>query len=213
MPTQVFVQDLTLRPATTADVNWGASILFASGPALFSYVFASPPDESREILRQAFAYPQHTFSYEHAQVVELAGQPVGIMLGYSGKVKKQAEEKVHGVMARLLPLRKLPRILVNLADLNRIKQDVALRDYFILSLSVLPEFRDRGIGTYLLSQVEVQASKAACRAMCLDVVATNTRARKLFEQQGYQVVCSKTSDRFNQMTRSGGLCRMVKPLH
>jgi ribosomal protein S18 acetylase RimI-like enzyme len=212
MPTQVFVQDLTLRPATVADVNWGASIIFASGPALFSYVFASPPDESQEILRQAFAYPQHAFSYEHAQVVELAGQPVGITVGYSGKVKKQAEEKVHGVMARLLPLRKLPRILVNLADLSRIKQDVALQDYFILSLSVVPEFRDRGIGTYLLSQVETQATKAACQSICLDVVSSNTRARRLFEQNGYRVICSKTSDRFNQMTRAGGLCRMVKPL-
>lgn len=212
MPTQVLVQDLTLRPATVADVNWGASVIFASGPALFSYVFASPSEESKEILRQAFAYPQHAFSYEHAQVVELAGQPVAITLGYSGKVKKQAEEKVHGVMARLLPLHKLPRILVNLADLSRIKQDVALQDYFILSLSVLPEFRDQGIGTYLLSQIEVQASKAACRSICLDVVSSNTRARKLFEQNDYQVICSRTSKRFNQMTRTGGLCRMAKSL-
>jgi ribosomal protein S18 acetylase RimI-like enzyme len=212
MQSQILVHDLTLRPATTADVDWGASIIFASGPALFSYVFASPPEDARETLRKAFAYPQHAFSYEHAQVVELAGQPAGIVLGYSGKVKKHSEEKVQAVMARLLPLRKLPRILVNLADLSRIKQDVALQDYFILSLSVLPEFRNRGIGTYLLNYVDMQAKSAACRAICLDVVAINTRAKTLFERNGYRVTCSKTSDRFEQMTRAGALHRMVKPV-
>ncbi|MBW4522511.1 MAG: GNAT family N-acetyltransferase [Scytolyngbya sp. HA4215-MV1] len=212
MQPQPSTQNLVLRPATAADVDWGASAVFASGPALFGYVFASTPEESRKIFQQAFVYPGHAFSYEYTQVVEVEGRPVGLILSYSGKVKRQAEERMQSVMARLLPLRKLPRILVNLADLSRIKQDVFPHDYYILSLSVLPEFRNQGIGHYLLAHAERLAANAHCQAMCLDVTYANVRARKLFERNGYRVICNKTSDRFHQMTRSGGLSRMIKPL-
>lgn len=209
---QPFAQSITLRPAIADDVAWAAPLFFAAGPAVFSYVFASPFEESKAIFCQAFAYPQHAFSYEHAQVIEVLNQPAGVMISYPGLLKRQADEKVHQVMARILPLRKLPKILVNLADLTRIKQDIAAQDYYILGLSVIPEFRNQGLGTYLLSQAEKQARTHACQAMALDVTYTNTAARDLFERLGYRVTCSKSTQRFEQLTRSGGLHRMIKSL-
>lgn len=209
---QVSAQNITLRPAIATDVNWAAPLLFASGPELFSYVFASPSSESAEILQRAFAYPAHAFSYEHAQIVEVAGQPVGLMVSYSGTVKRKAESQSHQVMAQILSLRKLPRILVNLADLTRIKQEVAAQEYYILSLSILPSFRNLGIGRYLLAQAEHQARIQTCESICLDVTFSNSRAQSLFRQTGYQIACSKTTVRFDQMTRAGGLHRMTKSL-
>lgn len=205
-------QNVTLRPAIAADADWAAPLLFAAGPALFSYIFASPSDQAQDILHQAFSFPSHAFSYDHTQVVEVNQQAAGLMISYPGTIKRQADEKVHGVMARILPLRKLPKILVNLADLTRIKQDVALEDYYILGLSVLPEYRNQGLGSYLLTQADAQAVASKCRSMCLDITYTNTRARVLFERSGYQIICSKTTSRFEQMTRAGGLHRMMKPL-
>jgi len=212
MSSPLFVQNLTLRPAIAEDVGWAAPLLFAAGPAIFSYLFASPSEESRQILQQAFTYPQHAFSYEYTQVVEVQGQPAGLMIGYPGDRKRQAEEKVHFVMARIMSLRKLPRILVNVADFNRIKQAVDPNDYYILSMSVLPEFRSQGIGSYLLQQADLVASSEGCASLCLDVTYKNHRARALFERQGFQVTCSKTTTRFDQLTRSGGLHRMSREL-
>ena len=209
---QPFAQNITLRPAIADDVAWAAPLFFAAGPAVFSYVFASPFEESKAIFCQAFAYPQHAFSYEHAQVIEVLNQPAGVMISYPGFVKRQAEEKVHQVMARILPLRKLPKILVNLADLTRIKQEIATQDYYILGLSVIPELRNQGLGTYLLHQAERQAQAYRCQAMALDVTYTNTAARALFERLDYRVTCSKSTHRFDQLTRSGGLHRLVKVL-
>lgn len=209
---QPFAQNITLRPAIADDVAWAAPLFFAAGPAVFSYVFASPFEESKAIFCQAFAYPQHAFSYEHAQVIEVLNQPAGVMISYPGFVKRQAEEKVHQVMARILPLRKLPKILVNLADLTRIKQEIAAQDYYILGLSVIPELRNQGLGTYLLHQAERQAQAQRCQAMALDVTYTNTAARALFERLDYRVTCSKSTHRFDQLTRSGGLHRLVKTL-
>lgn len=203
-------ENLTLRRAIAADVEWAAPLLFAAGPAVFSYIFASPPEQAQAILQQAFVYPQHAFSYEHAQVLELYAQPAGILIGYSGRLKRQADEKVHSVMARLLPLRKLPKILVNLADLSRIKQDVGFEDYYILGLSILPELQNQGLATYLLAQVEQQARSQNCPSICLDVTYKNLQANALFAARGFEVSCSKTTARFEQMTRAGGLHRRVK---
>ncbi|SRR5579883_1194122 len=209
---QPFAQNITVRPAIAGDVSWAAPLIFSAGPALFSYIFASPFDEAQAIFAQAFAYPQHALSYEHAQVVEILDEPVGVIIGYPGALKRQADEKVHQVMARILPIRKLPKILVNLADLTRIKQDVAVQDYYILGLSIAPDYRNRGLGTYLLAQAERQAQLHHCEAIALDVTYTNTAARSLFERLEYRVTCSKTTHRFEQLTRSGGLHRMVKIL-
>lgn len=206
------IRNVTLRPAIAEDVNWAVPLLFATGPALFSYIFASPSEQAKDILRQAFVYPYHSFSYEHTQVLEVLEQPVGLIISYPSSLKRQADEKVHQVMARILPLRKLPKILVNLADLSRIKQDVAPQDYYILGLSISPEFRDRGLGAYLLQQAENQAHQYDCSSICLDVTYTNTAAKALLERLGYQTICSKSTSRFEQMTRAGGIHRMAKRL-
>lgn len=205
-------QNLTLRQAWAEESEWAAQLLFEAGPALFSYILASPADQAQAILQQAFEFPHHAFSYEHTQVVEIGGTAGGLMIGYPGDLKRQADEKVHFVMARLMPLRKLPKILVNVADLSRIKQDVAPDDYYILGISVLPEFRRQGIGAYLLAEAEAEAIALNCQAICADVSYTNVAAQRLLEKQGYERLYSKTSDRFEQMTRSGGIHRMVKEL-
>ncbi len=207
-----YTQNLTLRPAIADDVDWAVPLLLAAGPALFCYVFASPAEQTKEILRQAFVRPGHAFSYEHTQVVEVMDEPAGLMLGYPGFLKKQADEKVHQVMARILPLKKLPKILVNLADLTRIRQDVSINDYYVLGLSILPEFRNQGLGTYLLHYAEEQAGDYECSSICLDITYTNTHGRSLLEKLGYEIVCSKSTARFDQMTRAGGIHRLIKNL-
>lgn len=209
---QPLISNLTVRRAIAADGDWAVPLLFSICPALFSYIFASAAEQAQDVLQQAFIYPCHSFSYEHTCVVEIQGQPVGLMIGYPAGIKRQADEKVHGVMARITPLRKLPKILINVADFNRIKQDVSAKDYYLLGLGILPEFRSQGLGTHLLTQIEAQAQTHQCQAICLDITYINTRGRKFFEQNGYRITLSKTTDRFEQFTRSGGIHRMVKPL-
>lgn len=212
MTSQLSVQNLILRRAIADDGEWAVPLLFSTGPALFSYIFASPPSQAQTILQQAFVRPQHAFSYEHTQVLEVDHTPAGILIGYSGGLKQQADEKVHFVMARILTLRKLPKILVNIADFSRIKQDVPLDAYYILGFSLLPVFQGIGLGKFLLEQADNEAYRLGCTSICADVAYTNFRAKQLLEQHGYQIFCSKTTERFNQMTRAGGIHRMVKPL-
>lgn len=212
MVCQLPVKNVTMRRAIATDVTWAVPLMFSGGPALFSYVFASPSEQAQKVLQKAFIQPKHAFSYEHGEVIEVGGQPAGLMISYPGFRKLQADEKVQFVMARILPLQRVPKILVNVADFSRIKQDVCPQDYYIFTIGVLPEFRCLGLGSYLLAQAEAKAQSFDCQTINLDVTYINTRAQRLFEQYGYRTVCSKTSDRFQQMTRAGGIHRMVKCL-
>lgn len=205
-------QPISLRQAIAKDADWAVPLLFSAGPAIFSYIFAAPSAEAQAILHQAFILPEHAFSYEHALVLEINEQRVGLMIGYPGELKRRVDEKVHFAMARLISLRKLPKILVNVADFSRIKQDVASEDYYILGIGVLPEFRNQGLESYLLEYAEKQAYLSNCQTICTDVTYTNEATQRLLEQHGYETVCSKTTHRFEQMTRSGGIHRMVKYL-
>lgn len=210
MVLKLSIQHFNLRRAIVEDADWAVSLLFSAGPALFSYIFASPFEQAQEILYQAFVLPEHAFSYEHALVIEINQQAAGLMIGYPGDLKRRVDEKVHLAMTRLIPLRKLPKILVNVADFSRIKQDVASNDYYILGIGVLPEFHHCEVESYLLEYAEKQAYTSNCQTVCTDVTYTNERVKSLLEHHGYRAMCSKTTHRFDQMTRSGGIHRMVK---
>jgi ribosomal protein S18 acetylase RimI-like enzyme len=212
MGLQIPVEQITIRPALETDVDWGGNLLFESGPGLFSYLFALTPDKAKDVLREAFAAPNHAFSYEYAQILEVSDRPVGLVLGYPGSVKRRAEENVHGIMAHILPLTRVPRILVNLADLSRIKQDVSAQNYYVLSLCIDPAFRNQGLGTALLQDTEILATELGCPTLCMDLAYTNVGALSLLGRLGYGITCSKTSHRFEQMTDAGGLHRLEKRL-
>jgi ribosomal protein S18 acetylase RimI-like enzyme len=212
MASKYSLNQLSIRAADPSDVDWAAELLFSAGPDLFSYVFATKPEQALEIFREAFAAPRHAFSYEFTQILEVDERPVGTILSYTGQTKVDAESLIHGIMAHMLPVTRVPRIIVNLADLSRIKQDVEFDEYYILGLCVDPEFRNNGLGTLLLRDAEVQAIELGCQSICLDVTYANQAAQVLFQRLGYTIVCSKTSHRFEHMTQAGGLHRMRKKL-
>jgi ribosomal protein S18 acetylase RimI-like enzyme len=208
MSLQFPVESLAIRAAAPADVDWAAKLVFAAGPGLFSYVFAAQPEEALAIFQRAFVMPNHAFSYEHTQILEVADRPAGLVLGYPGAIKRKVEEQVQGVMAQIIPLQRVPKILVNLADLSRIKQDVAVHDYYILSLAIDPEFGGKGLGLALLRDTEELAKDTDCQSVCVDVTYNNLKAKRWLSRLGYRITCSKTSHRFEHMTDAGGLHRM-----
>ncbi|MBE9028372.1 GNAT family N-acetyltransferase [filamentous cyanobacterium LEGE 11480] len=212
MSLQFPVERLSIREAESTDVDWATELIFAAGPGLFSYIFALKPEKAKAALHQAFVVPSHALSYEYTQIIEVDEQPAGLVLGYPGSVKKQAEARMQAVMANILPLKRVPRILVNLADMTRIKQDVAADSYYILSLSITPELRHKGLGTALLNDTEALAQEQNCRNVSLDVTYNNLQGKRWLSQLGYHISCSKTSHRFEQMTDAGGLHRMERSL-
>ena len=75
-------------------------------------------------------------------------------------------------------------------QLNSIQIDLADGFYraYMLGFRVKPEYRNRGIGTLLLLQAENDLLARKFQRVCLNVVKTNWRARKLYERNGYHVL-------------------------
>jgi ribosomal protein S18 acetylase RimI-like enzyme len=53
-------------------------------------------------------------------------------------------------------------------------------------LAVLPELQGRGIGRALLAAAEQRAAAAGCVKLTLEVLESNTGARKLYEAEGFR---------------------------
>lgn len=65
--------------------------------------------------------------------------------------------------------------------LSRAAQEIVLVD-----LSILPEYRNKGLGTYLIGQVQLEARQEG-RTVKLQVLKTNCLARRLYERLGFGV--------------------------
>ena len=58
----------------------------------------------------------------------------------------------------------------------------------VLGISILGGYRDVGIGTELMREAERQAPRLGLRIITLEVIATNDRARHVYEKVGYRAV-------------------------
>lgn len=57
----------------------------------------------------------------------------------------------------------------------------------LINIALLPEFRCRGIGTFLLKQLQTEA-KTANKPLTLHVLKTNDRAASLYKRSGFAII-------------------------
>jgi ribosomal protein S18 acetylase RimI-like enzyme len=81
----------------------------------------------------------------------------------------------------------------------------------LVELQVSPEHRNRGVGAFLLGEVDDYAIAQRAAHISL-TTATDNPARRLYERSGYQIVDQKTNARYERITGSAGRVLMVKPV-
>ena len=57
----------------------------------------------------------------------------------------------------------------------------------VLGISIKDGFRDVGIGREMMRELEAQSLRIGLKTILLEVYATNTRARHVYEWAGFQV--------------------------
>ena len=85
-------------------------------------------------------------------------------------------------------------------------------EYFINSLAVSPQFQGKGIGTALLDHAEKKAKADHYHKSSLWVARENSRARILYERNGYNVKDTFGSKTLYKHFGCLGFHRMVKNL-
>ncbi len=127
------------------------------------------------------------FSHEHAWIAEEGASARGMLLGYSGAVKKAQDPLTGFALVRLLKLemlRRLGPLLKMQSTIGRIAGD----EYYISNVAVFPGHRGRGIGEKLIAAALDEAGRAGSRSVVLDVETDNPDAQRLYERLGFRVV-------------------------
>jgi ribosomal protein S18 acetylase RimI-like enzyme len=91
-------------------------------------------------------------------------------------------------------------------------KEVEIDEYFISNLAVLPERQGRGLGKFLLQQVENQAMELGFHKLSLTVDVENPRAISLYQQTGFRLIQTIEIEPLRKLIGYGGFHRMLKDL-
>ena len=142
--------------------------------------------EYGRILARSFVERHHEMSYQTTTFAELDGVVVGMVCAYvPGPIAAPPWD-----VLRLEPGGRLRRGLA-VAMLRSVKRGFTNHDedsYYVHFLDVTAHYRGNGIGTYLMKFAESRALEAGVARFRLDVEASNSGARRLYDRLGLRVV-------------------------
>lgn len=200
------MKNINLRSGVPQDAEHFKVLAVYTAPHFIPALFA--PDHDR-VLKQMFFSTGNMFSHRHAQFIEVDGRVAGMLLGYSGKVKKK---EITGTAIALLKIwgpsffLRLYRLLKS----QKVVGNATAHEFYISNVATYPEFRSMGLGRRLIAEAERKAISSGCRRISLDVETDNEKARSLYERLGLSIV--KQTPPLKIGDKSFEFFRMSKPL-
>lgn len=168
--------DFRLRKAVPADGPVLAELLNAAGEGLPSYLWsqlAGPGEDPMEVGARRAAASSGGFSYRHAHIAMVGNELAGMLLGYALPDPYDDSE-----------LGDAPPVVRPLLELEA----QVPGSWYINAVAALPQFRGRGVGTFLLNIAEFLARAAGSSVTSLIVAEDNAGAVRLYERLGYETL-------------------------
>lgn len=167
-----------------------ARLLYISGPHIYSYSFVASDPKLYELFELFYKTPGTVYSREHIVVEEEDGKIRGLILSYPAKAMKQLGKNLIGSIRGMFringPLNFL-RMLFRLR-LNKYLPVTENDGFYISNLAVFEEYRGMGIAVKLLEGAEETALERGLNRLSLVVEFDNSRAIRVYEKFGFQVV-------------------------
>ena len=139
--------------------------------------------EAGHIIARAFIKPGHDLSYQNVTFAECDSVIVGMVSGYTAEQHRRSSHQPLEEAADRHYLR-MKIVMILFAPLMRIIDSVADGDFYLQAIAVDKEFRGDGIGSLLMNTLEERARASGSTRLCLDVSASNKRARRFYERRG-----------------------------
>jgi ribosomal protein S18 acetylase RimI-like enzyme len=173
-----FVDDqAAFRPARAQDSLHLAALLdFASrGLVLWLWSTMAAPGQSsieigRERIRTAKESPSHFSNWTTATI---ADEIAGAFAAYPLTDPYDAKD-----------ITELPEVYSPMLELEA----EAVGSWYIMTLSVFPEFRNGGLGSAMLTRVEDMARDSSHKQLCVMVVSDNSAALRLYNRFGFREI-------------------------
>ena len=119
------------------------------------------------------------YSYHNVFVAEVGGKVVGALVGYDGANLYPLREGTFSVIARYK------------SEMPNVADETQPGEFYIDTLAVDPEFRNRGIGTTLLKYIVQWAGEQGFPEVGLIVDSENPQAMELYKRVGFEVCGTK----------------------
>ncbi|BCL76981.1 N-acetyltransferase [Jeongeupia sp. HS-3] len=172
---------ITLRPARKSDATTIVSLLELADTALLDIVIGlADRDAARHELIARVQQDDYFASYRFARLAEHDGEIVGLIVAYPGELETTFSSD----------------------SIVRESTDDA---YHIESISTVPAWRGRGVGTLLLDTIATLAITCGCTRLSLLVDPANTGACRLYQRLGFIAADRVSYDQYHYQ-------RLFRPL-
>lgn len=204
-----------MRKAEIKDYVEGAELIYMTAPYFYRYLFASDEKRVKKVLELLFTKPNNLFSYQNAWILEENDKIVGLALAISSSMKKYLRKSIiyYKEIIKINGFIKFIKMFMCRRKLKKIFTPLSDDEFYIISLAVIPEYRNKGYGKRLLKIVEREAKKQGFSKISVDVELTNFHAHNMYLKMGYKDIC-ELKDRKNEK-KSGiiGFVKMRKDLN
>ncbi len=199
----------TIQPATPGDPGSAASLIRATDPGVWDYLFAHAPEDFDTFAAALWRAPGNSYSHEHAfEILDEHGQRIGLEVAYTGGIERELTRRVGPIASEVLSESSLAALQARAEYIDYLTPAIPARDLYLHFLSVAPSHRGSGLGRRLLAHFEDVGRKAGARALHLDVYVGNP-AIEIYRAAGYGIV---VETRFPGKTGLPPHYRMIREL-
>ncbi len=179
---------LEYRSCQPSDVNEAIPLMYSAGPEAYRYVFSVDyPEQAADFLRYAFVkgkgefgYNDHKVAIHNNVIVGLVGRRCSTQnLAYTLIAVKQ----IFGFYGMLKGL----QVIVRGLRFEKIVAPPPKGRVCLHNLGVTPDSRGKGYGQQIIEHFIAGEKLSNGAQVCLDVAATNPRAKSLYQRLGFVV--------------------------
>lgn len=165
-----------IRKARPSDDAHVVPLLYAAmGDIAHTLTGTGDKADALAIMRAFFRREGNRLSFENALVDEIDGIPVGFALFYHGSRTAELDAPF---VSRLTELRDPQSVAI--------AKEAQDDEFYLDSMAVAPPYQGRGIAKALMAAFEAESARRGHDRVALLVGRDNSRARALYEAQGYQ---------------------------
>lgn len=161
---------MLIRSASIEDCRSIAELALIAGdgiPGYFWTDYQEPEMTIEEAGARKLAQTDHDFSYLNVTVAEIDCKVAGMLYAHPLPGPEAAEN-----------LQDLPKFIRPMVELEQ----VVPGSYYIGMLAAYPQYRNRGIGTTLMADVDSTARACGCNLVSIIVFSSNSGALRLYKR-------------------------------
>jgi ribosomal protein S18 acetylase RimI-like enzyme len=201
--------ELTERAARPDDAIAAVDLIYLPMGRLADYVFGNDNgDHARDVLRQLFVREQNRFSYRHADVVEVNGEVVALLLSYPARVFSELTIPTGKEMAEVLGAAGMARMIARSGPFMTHKECLP-DEYYVFTVAVRPDHQSHAIGKHLLAIAQRKAIAAQLPRCSLGVTLNNHAAVRFYSRLGFQIVETVKTPHLKKTIGYPGYYKMV----